>query len=379
MPTQGSQKVYELMLRSGPDTIEGYHTLHIYNMPLLINCDDPRLQQHAPDGTPRVLEIELDCDTVGRVCSFQTSSVRLREPGKLPNFHRAVTTMMQCQLRLTDLMRHNNHYFLQLCIGSVMRHTYREFVCGKLGSAVTLTDIGGGKGGMLSVWNSLRNLNRIVVVEPDEEAIREYMVRVQSNQNTTRRNIAHIVALVLRSGKKFLFNNTCIEKSAQNVVLHTDAIFLGFCLSQMVDHRDTLYRVVKWILQHLHPEHGGTVILSLHDHAVATETEYEKWHRGEFYDGVCIQTPQPCIVCKGKWLCTCANTWRAYPLKTCLSGTSMANKINEWAIDWEAMYADLVASLPTGAHCHTTRPFQGRDCHWVLRSFCLVRITIPTV
>lgn len=383
IPVPNQTGMYELMGRAGQHCMRsipafrrtGATTTTIRHLPVLLSCANPQLCTGD-----RVVELSFIAGTT------DVMDVHLREPGKQANFCSAIMNMIDEALLIRHLSDHRSGHGLRFVIRGPLRVSYYDFLRASLVDCQVLLDVGGGCGGTLPVWQSLANLKRLIVFDPDEVALQEY-----------NRRLGHTTG-----GVSVSLHQGTLQTCAAVVTGKVDVAFLGFSLSQIVDSADGLLRALGQLYQY----NPDRVIFAFHDHARIPEAVIRRWEGGNFVDGTRISFPfdvatapegssSLCWCGSGRsrvsqWVCTCSGGggWRCRKLRTHLLGTRMMSGgasssdegvgVEEWGIDWTMALATVREHHTAAADLQidTEYPFAhlAKDAHWLLLTMCLVTI-----
>jgi hypothetical protein len=348
------QRIYELMLRGPSNTILSLHRFNCrchgneYCMPVLFRCpvESPPLQNGQV--------VEMGCRITDGTVRFL--SMQPREVGKQANFIWAAMDIVHASYDVEGFLRPDDGTLLRLCIQGPLREVRNAFIGSVIqqSNAHSILEIGGGVGGDLHTWLGTNGLTRIMVVDPDSNALEEYTRRLAAMGNEQR--------------PQFTFHPYGILDLPLCVGMDADCAVLHFSITQIVGCGRDAHRLIYALCRE---RHIRWVVIVVHDHlATGLPDPIDPCGvRCEVVQSTgCAE--HPLLACECGGLCRKSAT-----LRTRFAGTRMASDIHEYAFSSEAFLSAAAVVIPE-MKFRLVRPFSDRG-HWVLRSLTLIVITLP--
>jgi hypothetical protein len=354
-----SANVFELMLRGPCNTALSLHRFQCnchgltFQLPVLIqpSIDCPPLRSGQV--------IEMTCRINNN--NVQFVSMQPREAGKQANFIWAAMDIVHAGYDVDRFLHPMDGTLVRVCIRGPLREARNAFTRGVMQMVVarSILEIGGGSGGDLPMWLNCHHLAHIDVVDPDADALGEYMRRL--NAFPVRNHVKRPV---------FKFHTCGIFDLPDHVGWNADCAVLHFSISQIVGsgadahrliHSLCTIRKINWVIILVHDHVATGLPRSDDDNARGIQCEVIE-------DTGCVA--HPLIACE----CAGARGHSAI-LRTRISGTRMAADIREFAFSSEAFISAAAAVVP-GIKTRLVRPFFNQG-HWILRSLTLVVLNVP--
>ena len=352
--------VWELMLRGPSNTVLSLQRFRCrchaqtFQLPVLVQppADCPPLHSGQV--------VELTCRIAGNAVEFV--AMQPREEGKQPNFIWAAMDIVHAGYDVERFLDPRDGTLVRMCIRGPIREARNAFTGSVLRQAAvrSLLEIGGGSGGDLHLWLHSPGLERIDVVDPDGDALQEYLRRLNA-----------IPVCHASRRPAFTFHCHGIFDLPDAVGWNADCAVLHFSVSQIVAcgkdaqrlvHQLCGVRRIRW------------VVVLVHDHLVTALPDAA--HAGgvacEVVRGTgCVVHPLLSCDCPG----AAPESRQSATLRTRIAGTRMAADIREFAFSSEAFLSAARAVVP-GLRVRLVRPFPER-AHWILRSLTLMVLHNP--
>ena len=362
----------------------------VYELPVLLHCPDPGV-------SGRVVEFALSKthETLEPLC--------LREKGKTANIYDNVVCTVTSGVTLGDLQAPTNGMTLKFCIAGALRPKIRDLLqnaFAAIGNCYAL-DIGGGRGGTMSIWAKLAPVV-LHVFEPDIEARSEYINRLNGKAEVRNEENGCISAVLFSTtrhrGFPLYLHPVSLQDSVHLPTVGANFIYLGFSLSQIVTGGEHLISMFEHICYHA--DYPVRIFAIFHDHSRTIQHELQAWRNAEFCQGVKIILNEQehtgyCWCGENlkngstyhQWVCTCtavaAHQWKSRKLTTTISGSNMMQRgVVEYAMDTKIIYETLTLPVIMRnlriSSVHMDFPFShlGEQCHWLLRTLCAMTIDI---
>ena len=355
---------FELMLRGAPGCVQSVHRFRNtrdgfeYRMPVLLV---PPAGVDLVDGDVVELGVSVVRDYAHRTANVHFPTMHVREAGKLANCLVGGMDLTANGMTLDTFLQPDCPLLPRLLMSGPMRAQRVRF----LSSIVRphILEVGGGRGGDLGVWARHPVVRCVDVVDPDPEALREYMRRLRTSYDAR----ADGDCFVLPDGRRFRFHVVAAPDIPGHIGAGADIAILCFSASQIItdgSSADMLWRVLL--------ERVPRVAVAAHDHLVAGLPDPLQPY------GVTCRIVRPSGCPTHPVVCRCPDGMgQSARLHTRIRGSTMADGIVENAFSVAAHILDPAKRM--GLRVFVQRACTGGDTlhHWLLRSLVFATLDRP--